>query len=115
MQGERYLILTCAIVISGLCISPHRFDLQKSQSRVDHLEVRLADTLEELRKRPTLSSSSPNEANSSTATGDKGQLAIGGVVEGGASGNGKEDKATTEEVKLIYSILYLRCHANLLE
>ena len=63
---------------------------------MDQLEVRLTDTLEELQKRPTLSSSSPNEPT--TATGDKGQLGVGGVVEGGASGNGKEDKATTEEV-----------------
>ena len=75
-----------------------RFDLQKSQSRVDHLEVRLADALEELQKRPTLSSSSPN---ASTPSGDKGQEGLVGVAESGASnsgGIGKEEKVATEEV-----------------
>ena len=75
-----------------------RFDLQKSQSRNDHLEVRLADALEELQKRPTRSSSSPNETEGSTPSGDKGQEGLGGVAEGGASSSGKEDKATSEEV-----------------
>ena len=75
-----------------------RFDLQKSQSRNDHLEVQLVDALEQLQKRPTRSSSSPNERDSSTPSGDKGQEALGGVAEGGASSSGKEDKATNEEV-----------------
>ena len=75
-----------------------RFDLQKSQSRNDHLEVRLADALEELQKRPTRSSSSPNETEGSTPSGDKGQEGLGGVAEGGASSSGKEDKTSSEEV-----------------
>ena len=67
---------------------------------MDHLEVRLADVLEELQKRPTLSSSSPNETSSSVASGDKGQESIGGVVEGGASNSGREEKPTADEVSL---------------
>ena len=62
------------------------------------MEVRLADALEELRKRPTRSSSSPNETEGSTPSGDKGQEGLGGMAEGGASNSGKEDKATSEEV-----------------
>ena len=80
------------------CVNPSRFDLQKSQSCVDHLEVRLADTLEELQKRPTLSTSSPNETSSSTTSADKGQESSGGVAEGGAPNGGKEEKIATEEV-----------------
>ena len=78
-----------------------RFDLQKSQSRVDRLEVRLTDVLEELQKRPILSSSSPNETSGSANSGDKGQEGMGGVAEGGVSNTGKEDKATAEEVGVV--------------
>ena len=82
-----------------------RFDLQKSQSRVDRLEVRLADTLDELQKRPTLSSSSPNETSGAASIGDKGQEGVGGVAEGGVLNTGKEDKVTSEEVHVHRSVL----------
>ena len=60
--------------------------------------MQLANALEELQKRPTHSSSSPNEPEGSTPSGDKGQEGLGGVAEGGAAGSGKEDKVTSEEV-----------------
>ena len=64
--------------------------------------MQLADALEELQKRPTLSSSSPNETSGSTPSGDKGQEGLGGVVEGGASNSGKEDKVASDEVHTIF-------------
>ena len=76
--------------------------------------MRLADALEELQKRPTLSSSSPNETSSSTPSGDKGQESLGGVAEGGASNSGKDDKVTTDEVRMYRVILNFLKGASLI-